>query len=374
MSYTRRLILALTVLSMAAFACSSRVVPAAAQDDPSPAPEAPADPFGDPPPSPFGDAPGDPPAKGDANPFGDPPADPPADAPAHPFGTAPGDPPGDDHANPFGDPPGNDHANPFGDANRLPAEPKPEPEPKAEIFVGDPSEEDVALRSGEAAIRKILPRKVIFRCEKDEPLSEVIARLRREHKVQMVFDRREIEQVLGIVPEEIFVPACDFPGISLGAALELMLEPLELTWVIDKDVLLITTREKEENLMTTKVHDVGDLVMYRDGQGRILADYDSLEEMITTNILQESWEEVGGPGTISHKRYTNAETLVVRQTTRIHERIEKLLADIRAIARKNLARGGDSLPPLRLSPPTSRYSSSMGGGGMMGGGGGGGGW
>ncbi|NQT38853.1 MAG: hypothetical protein HQ581_15260 [Planctomycetes bacterium] len=201
-----------------------------------------------------------------------------------------------------------------------------------EIFVGDPTEEDAALRSGETAIRKVLRRKIAFRIEEDELLSKAIARLQREHRIPIVFDRVEMEQVEGIVPVETRMPALDCPRISLGAALEVILREFELTWVIDKDVLLITTREKADQMLTTKVYEVADLVMRRDEQGRPLADYQSLEELITTNVRAESWEEVGGPGTISRLRYRNAETLVVRQTARMHEKIAQLLADIRAVA------------------------------------------
>jgi len=347
MHYTKLRILTLAVLLMAALAFCGHGVLAVAQDDqprePEP-PAAPADPFGEPEPSPFDNPPGESP-------------------PVDPFGKPT---PGEQlPANPFGDPPAD--ANPFGDANRMPdvaeVKPKPKRNPKPEIFVGDPTEDDIALRSGEAAIRKALRRKVTLRCEEDEPLDEVIARLRREHKIQIVLDWLEIEQILGIVPEETLVPACDYPGISFRSALEMMLGELELTWVIDRDVLLITTQEKADQMLTTKVHEVGDLVMYRDGQDRILADYDSLEEMITTSIRPESWDEVGGPGTISHHRYTNAESLVVRQTAEVHEELEKLLADIRAIARKNRARGGDSMPPLRITPQRPTYGGGMGGGG-----------
>ncbi|NQT39123.1 MAG: hypothetical protein HQ581_16610 [Planctomycetes bacterium] len=202
-----------------------------------------------------------------------------------------------------------------------------------EIFVGEPSKDDLALRFGEAAIRKVLRRKVEFEWIPDIPLESIIHDLRHEYKIPIVFDYKEIEKVLGIIPNETLTAGCDYRGISLGSALELMLGQLQLTWVIDKDVLLITTREREGSFMlTTKVHEVADLVMRRDEQDRTVADYDSLENLITTTVRLESWEDVGGPGTMRHQRYRNAETLAVRQTARIHEEIEKLLADIRAVA------------------------------------------
>ncbi len=308
MSCTRLPILTLAVLSMAVLAFCGHAVLAVAQD-----------PFGD------DDSPTDKP-------------------PANPFGDAPSDPFGDDDANPFGD----DDANPFGDANRLSDEPKAKPKRKPkrrlDIFVGDPTEDDIALRSGEAAIRKVLQRKVVFRVGEDELLSKVITRLRREHKIPIVFDWNEMAQVLGIVPEETPVAACDYPGISLGSALELMLEQLEMTWVIDKDVLLITTKEREEEVfLTTKVYDMAGL-----------ADRDSPVELIERTIRPERWEDVGGPGTVAYYSYQIGEALVVRQTARIHEEIATLLADIRAVARKTPTGNGDSIRPPLISPAKPR--------------------
>ncbi len=57
------------------------------------------------------------------------------------------------------------------------------------------------------------------------------------------------------------------------------------------------------------------------------ADFDSLEELITTTVAPETWEEVGGPGTISHLE-TNL-SLVVRQTQEVHEEVAELLEQLR---------------------------------------------
>ncbi|NQT39913.1 MAG: hypothetical protein HQ581_20640 [Planctomycetes bacterium] len=224
----------------------------------------------------------------------------------------------------------------------------------------DAPEPTDALSSGEKAIRQVLRRKATIRC-KDAPLDDVVAALRQKYRIVIDFDWNEIEKVLGIVPSETRV-SCDCANVPLRSALELMLEPLELTWVIDKDVLLITTKERADQMLNAKVHDVADLVMFRNGQGRTLADYDSLEQLIMTSVRPDSWEEVGGPGTISHLRHTNAESLVVCQTMRVHEELEKLLANLRAIAEANRQQHGDALPPLELSPelPQSVRDTGLG--------------
>ncbi len=97
------------------------------------------------------------------------------------------------------------------------------------------------LRSGEKAIRQVLRRKTTLRC-KDAPLDAVVDALRQKYRIVIALDRLEIEQVLGIIPREELI-SCDYANIPLRSALEMMLADLELTWVIDREVLLITTQE-----------------------------------------------------------------------------------------------------------------------------------
>ena len=50
-------------------------------------------------------------------------------------------------------------------------------------------------------------------------------------------------------------------GISLRSALRLMLGPMDLAYVIKDEVLLITTKEKADAELVTKVYPVADLVL-----------------------------------------------------------------------------------------------------------------
>jgi hypothetical protein len=50
-------------------------------------------------------------------------------------------------------------------------------------------------------------------------------------------------------------------GISLRSALKIILEPLALTYVIQDEVMRITTETKAEELMSTRVYPVADLVI-----------------------------------------------------------------------------------------------------------------
>ncbi|NQT39911.1 MAG: hypothetical protein HQ581_20630 [Planctomycetes bacterium] len=230
----------------------------------------------------------------------------------------------------------------------------------------DPSPRPVMLPYDDSPIFEKLASKTSIQAV-DTALADVVAELADRHEMLILFDRGEVEQVLGLIPEETPVTR-DLSNLSLRSTLDLLLTPLEMTWVIRGEVLLLTTQEKADSVMlSTRVYDVADLIARRDEEGRIVADYVSLEVVITAAVKPYSWEEVGGPGTVTGLTVRGAEILVVRQTFRAHEEITQLLEDHRAVARKNRLSQGNAMPP-ETEPPTPRY------GGMRGGMGGGGGW
>ncbi|OHB80955.1 MAG: hypothetical protein A2V98_17970 [Planctomycetes bacterium RBG_16_64_12] len=61
--------------------------------------------------------------------------------------------------------------------------------------------------------------------------------------------------------------------------------------------------------------------------GGAMADFDSLIELITTTVAPESWDDVGGPGSIAPFE-TNL-SIVVSQTQEVHEEIVDLLEQLR---------------------------------------------
>jgi hypothetical protein len=87
-------------------------------------------------------------------------------------------------------------------------------------------------------------------------------------------------------------------------------------------------------------YEVEDLVKLPDGR----TDFDSLQELITTTIEPNSWDDVGGIGTI--KEFETNSSFVILQREDVHAQIEKLFADLRAIskrtAEKNAASKDDS--------------------------------
>ena len=191
----------------------------------------------------------------------------------------------------------------------------------------------------EAAIEKALasPTQVEFI---DTPLQDVIDFLKDYHHIEIQFDLKALKDA-GVEPDKPITRS--LKGISLRSALRLMLRDLDLTYVIEDEVLLITTRELAERQLTTKLYPVADLVECRTSKGQPRDDYDTLIEVITSIIQPTTWDAVGGPGSITGASLSTAKVLIVSQTQDVHEQIIDLLEQIRVIAAKT----PDAGPPQR---------------------------
>lgn len=92
----------------------------------------------------------------------------------------------------------------------------------------------------------------------ETPLSDVVDYLRDYHKIEIQLDKK----ALGDVNIGTDTPVTKtLRGISLKSALRLMLRELQLTYIIQDEVLLITTPEEAEARLVTKVYPVADLVL-----------------------------------------------------------------------------------------------------------------
>ena len=183
-----------------------------------------------------------------------------------------------------------------------------------------------------AAIRQALGKKATLRLDK-EPLAEVVRSLKKTYKIQIQVDARALRDV-GL--DSRMPVSIDVKGISLGSALRLLLRPPDLTYIVVDEVLLITTPEETEYQVCTHIYPVGDLVTRRDGGGNVRPDLDRLVNAITRTIFPESWDNVGGLGSIVPWSRGGARALVVSQTQEVHEAVVKLLAEFR----KHVRRGG----------------------------------
>lgn len=92
----------------------------------------------------------------------------------------------------------------------------------------------------------------------DTPLKDAIDFIKELHKIQIIIDEQALVEE-GLATDEPI--NLDLSGITLRSALRIMLEPLGLTYVIEDEVMKITTQAKAEEKLQTRVYPVGDLVI-----------------------------------------------------------------------------------------------------------------
>ncbi|MBL8827768.1 MAG: hypothetical protein JNM18_12385 [Planctomycetaceae bacterium] len=118
---------------------------------------------------------------------------------------------------------------------------------------------------------------------------------------------------------------------SLAAALTACLRPYELTWLVQDDVIQITTRAAADDIAAngeTRVYPVADLVGHKWSPAvpGCYADFDSLEEVIYGTVAPTTWGNVGGQA--SDIRLFDG-CLVINQSWSVHEEIGLLLTALR---------------------------------------------
>ena len=173
-----------------------------------------------------------------------------------------------------------------------------------------------------AKIRKALDGKTTLDFKKT-PLGDVVSQLATQHQIEIRLDAKTLEEASIGVNTEV---TCNRRDVSLHSALRSMLRPMDLAYIIRDESLVITTPDRAQNELTTKVYPVGDLLA---GPRRLAGgnNFQQLINMISSTVGPTTWDEVGGPGSI--QEFTNSRSLVVSQTDEMHEQIGELLTALR---------------------------------------------
>jgi len=200
----------------------------------------------------------------------------------------------------------------------------------------------------------------------DTPLSEAADSLGRAHGITIRLDTRALEDVSLETDTPV---SASLRGVSLKSALRLILEQLDLTYVIRDEVLMITTPEEAQEQQVTRLYPVSDLITYKTPSGEKWADFDTLITTLSSTIQPDTWEEVGGPGSIAPLSYGGTEVIAIRQTDEVHEEIAAMLAKMRGLAEP---RDDGEVPVRERRDMYGGMGGMQGMGGGMGGMGGGG--
>jgi hypothetical protein len=186
----------------------------------------------------------------------------------------------------------------------------------------------------------------------ETPLKAVLDELRKALGLEISYDVVALRDA-AIDPSATPV-TLSVRDVSGRAALQTMLEEWNLDWVIRNESLWITTLDKANTSLTTKVYKVGDLVV---AEGDKEVDFDSLIGMVKSTISPQTWSESGGAGKIAGFGDGQNSVLVVSQTRCVHEEVLQLLTDLRAAgartAKKVVVHPSGSILGSMLSPGIS---------------------
>lgn len=174
------------------------------------------------------------------------------------------------------------------------------------------------------AIREVLAKKVTLNFRKT-PLDEVVKSLKDTYGIEIPLDKRALDGVGLRLDTPVTIAVRQ---ISLGAALRVMLRPLDLTYSIRNEALLITTPEMAEERLTMFLYPVGDLIEPRGDAG---CEVSPLLNVIAGCVQPASWDDVGGPGSIAPLPRHKFQALAISQTPDAHEEVLGLLTALRRV-------------------------------------------
>ena len=197
-----------------------------------------------------------------------------------------------------------------------------------------------ARKAIDAALRKGLDDVPEFN---DKPLRDVVRTLENLWGLPIRIDHKSLDEA-GI-DSETPITTVGAKGETLRSVLQAVLDGIDLTWVVRGERLVITTKEKAEESLTTRLYPLPL------GAATQPVDFQSLIDTIVNTFCLPAWAVVGGNGQISPLE-GGEPLLVVMQTEEVHEAIEALL---RGMHERALAEFLDDAGQPRRTPVVRVY-------------------
>lgn len=173
-------------------------------------------------------------------------------------------------------------------------------------------------------VRRGLNKKVELKYQ-EAPLKSVVEDLARQTKLDFVFQREALEAE-GLTPD--LRVSIQFDDVSLRSALNLLLRPLQLTWVYRNEVLTITTIAEAETMQDLRLYQVSDLIRPSRWNSHLnQPPIGQLADSIQNTIAPDMWAKTGGPGQITT---VSDDILAISVHQDTHQRIERFLSDLRS--------------------------------------------
>lgn len=188
--------------------------------------------------------------------------------------------------------------------------------------------------AGEERLLKVLAKQVDVAFA-DTPLEEAVAQLARQAGVEIKVDKAAFTDV-GLTADKHVT--LSLKGVALESALSHVCRGIGMTWHVDDGVLVVTTSEAWALTLTTRIYPIADLVTHRDALGRTKIDSDPLLMLVTASCAPQTWDAVGGSGSI----VAYGGMFVVGQTPAVHLAILDFLERLRRVRRQQAT--GDFSP------------------------------
>jgi hypothetical protein len=156
----------------------------------------------------------------------------------------------------------------------------------------------------------------------EQPLKDVINQLQEEYGIPIQIDTAELETAAIGTDSPITV---SLHNISLKSALRLMLKPLQLTYIFQDEVLMITTQEAGSKHLSTCVYNVQGVIDESDPKSM-----QSLIDAIEYCVARDTWSDVNEKG-IADIMPIKPGLLVISQTPAVQEKVRSLLMKARKV-------------------------------------------
>ncbi len=155
----------------------------------------------------------------------------------------------------------------------------------------------------------------------DTPLKDAVATLSELADIPMIIDSRALEEI-GLADDQ----PCGLriSNVRMRSLLRLLLREMDLTYLIKDEVLQITTIEAAEQNLVNRIY-------FLEATGFPIGDFESVIGVLQTVIVPDTWEQLGGPSSISPATggAGNRPAILVSTTSDVHEQISALLSSLR---------------------------------------------
>jgi hypothetical protein len=204
-----------------------------------------------------------------------------------------------------------------------------EQEPRAEKIEAPKKTAARSSNEKEAEIIKALEKKQVSFNFEGTPLKQVVEDLRNLTGLNIYVDMPALDEEGISMDTPITIK---FEQISLKAGLKMLLHNAKLTYVVQDEVLKITTLESQKGTPYSATYPIGD-ILDQDfacflGACKSRAEKaNTIVTVIRKIVSSRSWIDAGGPGTIEY--FPMSQYLVVNQTADVHEVIAEVLQTLR---------------------------------------------